>query len=193
MTTDLILEIAGVTIGLLYLYWEFKADAKMWIASVIMPAISMWLYFSKGIYADFAINIYYLFIGIYGYWNWTRKRSDTGRTLPITHVTVKVGGACVFAVLVLWYAISWVLINFTDSTIPYVDGFTTAMSVVGLWMGAKKYCEQWLVWFIVNIVTVPMQISKGLVFYPCLYGLYTVISLLGYRNWLRLMRNRPEA
>lgn len=64
MTTDLILEIAGVTIGLLYLYWEFKADAKMWIASVIMPAISMWLYFSKGIYADFAINIYYLFIGI---------------------------------------------------------------------------------------------------------------------------------
>lgn len=185
---DLILEILGVTVGLFYLFWEYKADAKMWIAGVIMPMISMWLYFSKGIYADFAINIYYFFIAIFGYWNWTRKREDTGKTLPITHIPMKVFGACVFAVLLLWYGIAWVLINFTDSTIPYVDAFTTAMSIVGLWMGAQKYCEQWIVWFIVNIVTVPMQISKGLIFYPCLYTVYTVISLLGYRNWLRLMR-----
>lgn len=189
---DLLLEVFGVSIGLLYLYWEFKADPKMWLAGVVMPMISMWVYFSKGIYADFAINIYYLFIAGYGYWNWTRKRPGKQSTLPITHIPLKILAGAVCAVLILWFAISWVLVNFTDSTIPYVDAFTTAMSIVGLWMGAKKYCEQWLVWFIVNIVTVPMQISKGLVFYPCLYGLYTVISLFGYRNWLRLMKSSAK-
>lgn len=191
---DMLLEILGVSIGLVYLFWEYKADPKMWIASIVMPMISMWLYFSKGIYADFAINIYYMLIAVYGYWNWTRKRPGGGgsgggeSTLPITHVGLKVAAGCVAAVALLWGAIAWILVNYTDSTIPYVDAFTTAMSIVGLWMGARKYCEQWLIWLIVNVVTVPMQLSKGLVFYPCLYTVYAVISIFGYRNWLRIMR-----
>ena len=67
MTFDLVLEILGFTIGLLYLWWEYHADAKVWIASVVMPAISMWIYYSKGLYADFGINIYYLLIAVYGF------------------------------------------------------------------------------------------------------------------------------
>lgn len=187
---DKIIEILGVTVGLFYLFWEFKADAKMWIAGLIMPLISMWIYFTKGIYADFAINIYYFFIAIYGYWNWTHKRTDSKKTLPISHVPAKVAGVCIFSVLILWFIISQILINFTDSTIPYVDAFTTAMSIVGLWMGSQKYCEQWIVWLIVNVVTVPMQLYKGLIFYPCLYTVYAIFSVLGYRNWLRLMRKQ---
>ena len=64
MTFDLVLEILGFTIGLLYLWWEYHADAKVWIASVVMPAISMWIYYSKGLYADFGINIYYLLMAL---------------------------------------------------------------------------------------------------------------------------------
>lgn len=182
------IEILGVIVGLFYLFWEFKADAKMWIANMIMPIISMWIYFTKGIYADFAINIYYLIIAIYGYWNWTHPRGVNKKKLPITHTPLLVGGLCVFVVLVLWYVIAWILINFTDSTIPYVDAFTTAMSIVGLWMGSQKYCEQWLVWLVVNLVTIPMQLYKGLIFYPCLYSVYAVFSVLGYINWRNMMK-----
>lgn len=188
---DSVLEIAGLLLGLLYLWWEYHADSRFWLVSMIMPCVSMWLYFSKGIYADFAINIYYLLIAIYGYWNWTRRRPDKGKgstILKITHVPLKILGICIFATLALWLFIAQILINFTDSTIPYADGFTTALSIVALWMGAKKYAEQWIAWFIVDAVTIPIQISKGLVFYPCLYALYTVIALVGYRKWLRLMR-----
>ena len=65
------LEILGFCIGVLYLWWEYHANAKVWIASVIMPAINMWVYYYKGLYADFAINIYYLLIAVYGYLAWT--------------------------------------------------------------------------------------------------------------------------
>lgn len=67
---DTALEITGFIIGILYLWWEYHADRRVWLASMIMPAISMWLYFSKGIYADFTINIYYLIIAVYGYIVW---------------------------------------------------------------------------------------------------------------------------
>lgn len=186
----LFLEILGLAIGLLYLFWEYKANPKFWIASMVMPCISMWLYFSKGIYADFAINIYYLIIAIYGYWNWTRKIPGKKTTLPITRINIRIFGIVVLSTCALWAFITWILLNFTDSTIPYADGFTTALSIVAMWMGARKYAEQWIAWLIVDAVTVPIQISKGLIFYPCLYGVYTVIAILGYLNWLRLMRTQ---
>ncbi len=183
----MILEIFGFAVGLLYLFWEYKADAKMWIASIIMPLISMWIYFTKGIYADFAINIYYVLIAIYGYWNWTRRRGAKKSTLPVSRIPLRTLGLSVVAILVLWYVIAQVLIRFTDSTIPWADAFTTATSIVALWLGARKYCEQWLFWLVVDLVTVPIQLQKGLIFYPILYSAYSVIAILGYRNWLRLL------
>lgn len=186
------LEIFGFAIGLLYLYWEYQADAKMWIASIIMPLISMWIYFQKGIYADFAINIYYVIIAAYGYWNWTRRRGAEKTKLPVTRIPLPVLGLCLGAVCLLWLMIAWVLIRFTDSTIPWVDAFTTSVSIVALWMGAKKYCEQWLFWLVVDLVTVPMQLYKGLIFYPVLYTAYSVIALLGYRKWLSLAAEKSS-
>ena len=64
---DKILEVLGFSVGLLYLWWEYHADSRLWFASIVMPTISMWIYFHKGIYADFAINIYYFLIAVYGY------------------------------------------------------------------------------------------------------------------------------
>lgn len=186
------LEILGFGVGILYLWWEYHADSRVWLASVVMPAISMWIYFSKGLYADFGINIYYLLMAVYGYARWT---SGTGQKkkapLAVTHAPG--WGVCVAlaASMLLWALLAWLLIEFTDSTVPYADAFTTALSIVGTWMLARKWAEQWLVWFVVDAVCVGLYIYKGLVFYPLLYGIYTVIALLGYRKWLRMMKKTP--
>ncbi len=82
MPWDKILEILGFTVGLLYLWWEYHADWRMWYASMVMPAISMWIYFSKGIYADFAINIYYLVIAVYGFIVWTKGHKKSNQSDP---------------------------------------------------------------------------------------------------------------
>lgn len=197
---DLTLQIGGLIVGLLYLWWEYNADRRLWIASVVMPAISLWLYFRKGLYADFAINIYYLAIAVYGYLAWTkhRRRPDCDNnshstsaeptSLPIRHTPMPVAVGCVGATLILWLLIRWVLCSFTDSTVPTADAFTTALSIVAMWMLARKYIEQWLAWFVVDAVCVVLYIYKGIPLYALLYALYTIIALLGYRKWLKLMR-----
>ncbi len=194
MTFDNILEILGFTVGLLYLWWEYHADAKVWLASVIMPAISMWIYYSKGLYADFGINIYYLLIAVYGFIAWTRGTSKKKKAPRlISHVNGATVAGAASATLILWGGIWWILVNFTDSTVPVADAFTTALSIVGLWMLARKYAEQWIAWFVVDIVCSGLYFYKGLVFYCVLYAIYTVIALLGYRKWLRLMKNQSGA
>lgn len=187
-----LLEILGFCVGLLYLWWEYQADRRVWLASVIMPAISMWVYFSKGLYADFAINIYYLAIAAYGYIAWSRNsKRKKGPELKIRHTPLRVWAGAAGVTAVLWVGIWWVLVNMTDSTVPIADAFTTALSITGLWMLARKYAEQWLVWFVVDIVCSALYFYKGLPLYSTLYAIYTVIALLGYRKWLRLMKPSP--
>lgn len=190
---DKIIEILGFSVGLLYLWWEYHANNKLWLASMIMPCISMWIYFSKGLYADFAINIYYLIIAVYGYVVWTRKRGagadgeEKSSSLPITHTPRRMAALCAAAAVALWGLLYLILEYLTDSTVPVADAFTTALSIVGMWMLARKYIEQWAVWIAVDVVCVGLYFYKGIYFYSILYAIYTVIAFCGYRKWLRLM------
>lgn len=190
---DKIIEILGFSVGLLYLWWEYHANNKLWLASMVMPCISMWIYFSKGLYADFAINIYYLLIAVYGYVVWTRKRGagadgeEKSSSLPITHTPRRMAALCAAAAFALWGLLYLILEYLTDSTVPVADAFTTALSIVGMWMLARKYIEQWAVWIAVDAVCVGLYFYKGIYFYSCLYAIYTVIAFCGYRKWLRLM------
>lgn len=186
---DLALEIAGFLLGILYLWWEYHADSRLWLASMIMPAISMWIYFRKGLYADFGINIYYFVIAVYGYWVWTRgqKKSAGNDSVPISRIPADVLSASVLTMAAIWCAIYYILSHFTDSTVPLADAFTTALSIVAMWLLARKYIEQWFAWIVVDAVCVGLYIYKGIFFYATLYAIYTVVAFFGYRKWLRIM------
>lgn len=191
-----VLEVLGFSIGILYLWWEYHADSRLWYASMVMPCISMWIYFGKGIYADFGLSVYYFLIAVYGWWKW-RSGTETGaagkrRELPVTHIpySILAGAAGVF--LLLWGALFFGLDRFTDSTVPLADSFTTALSIVGSWMLAHKYIEQWIAWIIVDAVSVSLYIYKGIYFYAALYVIYTVIAFFGYGKWRRLMHSGDD-
>lgn len=182
----MLLEVFGFLVGVLYLWWEYRADAKVWLASVVMPAISMWIYLERGLYADFAINIYYLVIAVYGYIVWTfnlNRRVKEER--PINRTPGRLYAPLAVILMAVWYGIYYVLTTWTDSTVPVGDSFTTAGSIVALWMLARKYAEQWLLWLVVDAVCVVLYIYKGIYLYATLYAVYTAIAVLGYRKWLR--------
>lgn len=204
---DTILQFLGLAVGLVYLYYEYHANSKVWIAGLVMPLISMFVYFRKGLYADFGMNIYYLLMAIYGYLAWTGKfsflrakksagdaageeaGSDNSTRLRIRHLPLRGYLPVVLASIVMWCAIAAFLIGATDSTVPVADAFTTAMSIVGTWMLARKYLEQWIVWILVDSVCVGLYIYKEIYPYAILYAIYTVVAVLGYFKWKKLMHS----
>lgn len=186
------LEILGFVIGIVYLWWEYHANPRVWLASVIMPAISMWIYLSNGLYADFAINIYYLLIAVYGFIHWTRGGEKQKTHKPVSHTPLWAWFTVVIATLLLWYLIWLSLVTFTNSTVPVADAFTTALSIVAMWMMARKYAEQWLGWLVVDIVCSMLYLYKGLEFYCILYAIYTVIAIFGYRKWVSLIPAKED-
>ena len=182
------LEILGTIVGLIYLWLEYRASIWLWAASLIMPAIYIFVYYDAGLYADFGINIYYLLASFYGIYKWIAKspadtRQETPIEIPITRTpkSYYLPLAAIAAVITL--ILGFTLEFATDSTVPWCDAFTTGLSIIGMWMLAKKYIEQWWVWGIVDIVSAFLYIYKGLHFTAALYGLYAVIVVFGYRKW----------
>ena len=195
------LDIFTTLLGLLYIWLEYRAHIALWLVSIIMPAMDIYLYWSHGLSGDAGMAAYYTIAGVYGYVMWkygirvkkifSKKESSTETpavTLPITHMPLKTYLPVIFAFFAAWAATYWVLIEFTNSSVPLLDAFTNALSFVGLWALAKKYIEQWLFWIIVDAVCFYLYIGKGIPFKAGLYGLYVVIAIAGYFKWKRMMR-----
>ncbi len=72
------IDMAGLVLGLVYLWLEFKASIWLWLVSVIMPIVHGYLYWERGLYADFGMEVYYVLAAVYGYamWRWARNRDD---------------------------------------------------------------------------------------------------------------------
>lgn len=191
------LELLGTAVGIIYLWLEYRASIYLWIAGIIMPAIYIFIYYKAGLYADFGINIYYLLIAIYGWIAWKTgftlsNRNRKSSELPISrtpgHIWPRIAAAYITAQLF----ITWILIEYTDSTVPIADSFTTALSIVGMWMLARKYVEQWWVWCVVDVASAALYVYKELYFTAALYAVYAIIAIFGYRKWKKMMQDEQH-
>lgn len=194
MSADLIIEIIGALIGLTYLFLEYKANVWLWPVGILMSLFYVFIFFQGKFYADAAIYLYYIGANTYGWVVWTRSRryaeiadAAQGDDMPITHVPAKQILPLTLVFVALWMALFWILSTFTDSAVPLGDAFTTSLSIVAMWMLAKKYLEQWILWIVVNIVSTILYFWKGLNPTGILFIVYVVVAILGYFRWKKEM------
>lgn len=186
------LEIIGTIVGLIYLWLEYHASIYLWLASIVMPLIYIFIYHNAGLYADMGINIYYVIASIYGIicWRWgisRKNKKDASTALKITHTpTSRITPLSIISIA-LTFAIAYILITFTDSNVPWWDSVTTSLSIVAMWMMARKYIEQWWVWIVVDVISAGLYVYKELFFTAGLYALYAIIAYFGYKKWKELM------
>lgn len=184
------LDILTTILGLIYILLEYRASIALWLVGIIMPAMDVWLYWSHGLYGDAGMAVYYTVAAIYGWvvWKFGKKRGQQqAGDMPITFMPRRLYLPTFIFFFLAWGATYYVLITFTDSTVPLLDAFTNALSFVGLWALARKYIEQWFFWIIVDIICCYLYVVKGIPFKAALYGLYVIIAVAGYWKWKKMM------
>ena len=183
------IEIVAAGIMLLYLWLEYRASIWLWPVGVVIPAFYIYIYYVNKFYADMGVNVYYLFASAYGWYRWQRGR---GRETSEAEVAIRrtprgtwlrLASAYILLQAVLYLVLS----RFTDSPVPWGDAFTTALSIVGMWMLAQKYLEQWGVWMVVNAVSAALYFWKGMTPTAVTYVVYTIVPIFGYMRWRRMM------
>jgi nicotinamide mononucleotide transporter len=179
------IEVLGVVTSLIYLYFSVRQIIWLWPFGILSSALFIWIFFLSKFYADMGLQVYYLVISIYGWFYWLRggTRAPGSDKLRVSRISLRRAIQLAFIGTMIFFGIVFVLKQFTDSDVPWGDGFTTAASIVATWMLARKILEHWLVWIIVDAVAAGLYIYKGLYPSALLYVIYSIIAVLGYYQW----------
>ncbi len=176
------LETVAVVFGLLSVWYAKKANILVFPTGIISVLIYVYICFYAGLYADMGINGFYFLMSVYGWYKWTRKDASENM-IPITKSNTAQHVAAASGAAVFFFILTFVLINYTDSTVPNWDALTTAIFIIGMWLMALKKLENWVYWIIGNVISIPLYFHKGLVLTSFQYAVFLILAILGYIAW----------
>ena len=183
-TIDIFLEIMAVLFGLASVVFAMKNNILVYPIGIISTVIYVYLLNKWGLIGDMLINGYYTTMSIYGWYIWTRK-SQNKPEFPISRITIKeiYHGIIIFLITIVFVVAVYKYFDKFTSWTAYVDTFTTGIFFVGMWLMAKRKIENWLLWIIGDLVSVPLYFYKGYTFTSLQYAIFTIIAIYGYLEW----------
>jgi nicotinamide mononucleotide transporter len=179
-------EISAAIVSLAYVILTIKQIIWLWFFGILSAILYAWVYAHSGFYAGMTLQGYYAVISIYGWFHWSSKAKnpdakDAG--FPIVRAGSRLMLLVIAVWLVLWLFIGYLLLQYTNSKIPFWDAFTASGGIVATWMLTRKILEQWIFWIFIDMVSIGLYIWQGLYATTLLFLVYVVMAVLGYRQW----------
>lgn len=185
-------ESLAVVLALAYLLLAAREHIACWACALVSTAIYTVVFWDVSLLMEAALNVYYMAMAVYGWHQW-RYGGATHEGVSIRSLSARQHGLIVAAVACLTLASGTYLANQTSAAWPYVDSFTTWASVITTVLVAKKYLENWLYWFVIDSVSIPLYLDRGLYLTAALFAVYLVIVVFGYVSWQRHLSARTAA
>ena len=177
-------EATAVALGIAYLLLAMRESLWCWYAAFVSTSIFLLLFWEVGLLMESALQVYYLAMAVYGWWEWQQGSGDQSG-LAISRWGARQHLGALAAVLVC-SALSGVLLShYTGAALPYLDSFTTWGSILTTWMVARKILENWLYWLVIDSVSIYLYLDRALYLTALLFAAYLIIVLFGYRKWLQ--------
>jgi nicotinamide mononucleotide transporter len=159
------------------------------IIGVLLAAYVYFFMVHPPLYADGALNIYYFFMSVYGWYNWVQKKDESHLTYPISWCSKNELFIGLFVFIFAWAALYFILLKFTNSNTPVLDSLVSSASVTAMWWMAKRKVENWIAWILANIVAIPLNFYKGLVLFTLMYCLFLIMAYWGFMQWKKNLKN----
>ena len=190
---DILLEIIAVIFGLLSVWFSKQNNILVFPTGMISTSIYVYLLYNWGLIGDLLINVYYFAMSVYGWYIWTRK-IDGHKVTPIskTTLTEKKEAILIFVCTLLFVFVVYHLFDKWESWVAYIDAFTTGVFFVGMWLMSKRKIENWLLWILGNIISVPLYFYKGFTFTSFQYLIFTILAIYGYQSWKTITNTTKE-
>jgi nicotinamide mononucleotide transporter len=187
-------EILGFVTGAASVLLAVRESAWNWPVGIANNIFFLILFWKARLYADAILQIVYIVISIFGWWNWVR--GGAGHTeLPVSRTTTRTAIVLALLTSAATVLLTAVLRRFTDSSAPFGDGVTTALSLTAQYMLSRKLLENWWVWMSADVIYVALYCYKSLYLTGVLYALFFAMCIAGYVGWrksLALRATGPE-
>lgn len=187
----IILEAIAFVFGIASVWYARQAHILVYPTGLVATAITVVLLYRAGYLGDMTMNVYYSLMSMYGWWNWTRRHGEQGELLliSVTSQRDKVIAAILFALTLL---VTWMVYRLFGRSIGWanwIDIFTSGLFFTAMWLMAHKKLENWTLWIIADVMTVPLYAWRGLGMLSLQYLVFTVLAVMGFFHWRRIMHN----
>ena len=185
------LELTAVVFGIISVLFARKNNILVYPTGLVSTLIYVYILLEWKLFGDFIINIYYSVMSILGWYLWTRKKNGATE-FPISVMNRKdyLISSIIFTGTLLFVALVYYFFDKFTHWTAYVDTLTTALFFVGMWLMAKRKIENWLLWIVADIISVPLYFYKGLTFSSIQFLLFTIIAILGYIEWRKFLQKQ---
>jgi len=178
------LEIIAAIFGAIAVYLAARERIWSWPTAIVNVSLYTIVFFQSRLYADMGLQVVYLALSIFGWYNWLHG-GERRSVLRVSRASARLLVALTALIGVGSYALGTTLATRTNAALPYLDSALTVTSLVAQWLMTRKVLENWILWIAVDIVYVPMFLSRGLTATAILYAVFLVLAVLGFIEWRR--------
>lgn len=176
------IEIIAVVFSLACIWLAVKKHPLNWPVGLLGVAAYMVLFWQVKLYADMLLQLVFIAQGIYGWYNWL-KRKDSEAEIRVSYLSNR--QRVFYAVLIPSIAFAWsyVLVQYTDASTPYIDAFVATLSLVANWLMAKKKTDNWALWILADAIYVGLFWYKELYLSSGIYVIFLILASKGLIEW----------
>ena len=182
---DIILEFLAFWFGIISVVFAKKQNILVYPTGIICTIITMYLMYKVSLLGHILVNLLYTIISFFGWWNWSR-RENNDLVVKVSKFTsndlTKSLLIFFFIVFVAYFAHDFFATNF-EGQIKELDILTSGIFVTAMWLMANKKLENWILWIIGNVITIPLYLSSDKIILSIQYVIFTILAIQAYIEW----------
>ena len=182
---DIILEFLAFWFGIISVVFAKKQNILVYPTGIICTIITMYLMYKVSLLGHILVNLLYTIISFFGWWNWSR-RENNDLVVKVSKFTyndlTKSLLIFFFIVFIAYFAHNFFATNF-EGQIKELDILTSGIFVTAMWLMANKKLENWILWIIGNVITIPLYLSSDKIILSIQYVIFTILAIQAYIEW----------
>ncbi|NNK73795.1 MAG: nicotinamide mononucleotide transporter [Flavobacteriaceae bacterium] len=189
----IVLEFIAFLFGIMSVYYAKKANILVYPTGIICTVITVYILYLNTYFGDMMMNFYYSVMSIYGWWNWSRKKDDR-YVVPISRTTKneKIIGIGFFIITMIVTYLVYKAYDYELQIPNYIDIVTSGIFFTAMWYMANKKLENWTLWIIGDLITIPLYAYRGLGMLSLQYIIFTILAIQGYIEWKKSLNSRSQ-
>ena len=180
-----LIEFLAVSFSIIYVILAANGNTWCWLAAIISVSLYVYICYNAKLYAETILQVFYLLMAFWGYFSW--KSMNTKNTIQEITLSSHILFIC-FGV-VFTFISGYLFSIYSDAKMPLVDSFTTIFSLIATYMVVKRILSTWLYFIVIDIVSIYLYYSRDLYFSSILFIIYSIIAVIGYYNWTKILVN----
>lgn len=185
------METIASIIGVFSIYFGIKEKPFFWILATINAILFVYVYFQAKMYAVMLLQLYYITVGIYGFYYWIKgQKKENVKKVLITRISKRYAINSSILFILIYFLITFILKKFTNSPIPFGDSLISTASIFAVFFMMKKYIESWYIWIVSDVITIFILFSQNLYGAATLQSIYFIFAIIGLIEWKKSLKSQ---